>query len=169
MLLGGGDDRTASVADARIDDHHIHRVGREVAVGVGDGDGAVEHVVGLDRVADVHDLGIRIDAVDHALHRAHVVVTYAEIRGQGDDALNGRHESLSWSLNRGFRTLSCVSGNVNAATAAASPARSASCNPAAARTGWPAAARAGCWSRPWSSPRWSAGAPRSPATDRTTG
>ena len=72
---------------AWIDDDHVDGVGGEVAVRVGDGQRAVEDVVGLYGVADVVNLGKRVDIENDTPHGADEVIAGSEVRGEGDNAL----------------------------------------------------------------------------------
>ena len=43
-------------------------------VGLGDGDGAIENVKGMDGIVDIHHLRLRVYAINHTLDGADVVI-----------------------------------------------------------------------------------------------
>src|SRR6476646_782199 len=81
VLFGSDQDRAPLAAHSRIHHHDVDGVGRKVAIRLGDGEGAVEHVEGLHGVADVHQADVRIHVEDDALHGAHVMIVQSEIGG----------------------------------------------------------------------------------------
>ena len=81
MMLSDENDGAARRAYSGIDDDHVHGAGREVGIGLRDGQSAVEDVEGLDGVADVDDLGVGRNAEKDTFHRADEVVVESEVGG----------------------------------------------------------------------------------------
>ena len=57
----GHEDRAPRAAHAGIDDHQVNGAGREEAVTLGQGEGAVKDVVGIDLMADINQYGVGVD------------------------------------------------------------------------------------------------------------
>jgi len=99
---------TARGTDARIDDHDMDGSFGEIAVGLRDAECPIGNLEGLHVVRDVHDLGERMNAQDHALHGAGEMVGCSEVGGKSDDPLwqgvnlpdvsagKGRRSNLEW-------------------------------------------------------------------------
>src|SRR5208337_175387 len=62
-----------------------HGAGREVGVGLRDGQRAVQNIEGLDRVADVDDLRLGSDSENDAFHGADEMIVESEISSKSDD------------------------------------------------------------------------------------
>ena len=76
-----GQDRPPRRAYARINHYDMQGIRRIVAIGLRQGQSAIQQIVGVHRIADIHDLRRGVDIVDYALHGAYVVLGNAKIRG----------------------------------------------------------------------------------------
>src|SRR5712692_6956378 len=85
MPFGGDHDRAPRRPHTGIDNHKMHCAGREVGVGLGNGERAVQHIERLHRMADVHDLSLWGDVQDDALDSPHEVIVKSKISGQRND------------------------------------------------------------------------------------
>jgi hypothetical protein len=56
VLCGGDEDGPPRRAHAGVDDDQVHSVGREILVGLRDGNGAIEDIERLNGIADVDNL-----------------------------------------------------------------------------------------------------------------
>src|SRR5208337_1571092 len=99
VALAGQDDRPPRGAHAGIDDHHVHGAGREVRVGLRNGQRTIQNVEGLHSVADVDDLRLGGDFQDDPLHGADEMIVEYEISGESDDRV--AFQSVT-SLSRRF-------------------------------------------------------------------
>ncbi len=86
--LGGN--ATPRRSDAGIDDGQEHRAGRKVAIGRGELQRALEHVVGGDIMRDVDERRLGADAEDDAFHRAGVVIPGPEVAEERDHRAHGQ-------------------------------------------------------------------------------
>ena len=82
--------RPPRAADARIDDHHERRAGREVRRRRGEVAGRFGDVVRGDVVGEVDERGVGADRERRALHRPDVGIAGAEIREQRQDGARRR-------------------------------------------------------------------------------
>src|SRR5258707_6659948 len=78
-------DRPPCSTHARVDHNHVYGPGREVGIGLRDGERSIEHIEGLHRVADIDDRSIGRNIQDDSLHGANEVIVNPEISGQRDD------------------------------------------------------------------------------------
>jgi len=74
----------------------MQRAGGKITVGLGDGESAIEQIIGVDGITDVHNLHRRVDAVNDPLHRAYVMLGESEVGGESDQVI--RHGHVSFSL-----------------------------------------------------------------------
>ena len=72
-------------AHSGIDDHHVHRAARKIAVRLRDQECAFGERERAHFVGDVDDFGVGTDAQNDAFHHAGKVVRKAEIRGQSNN------------------------------------------------------------------------------------
>ncbi len=80
ILPGGlGHNRAAGSAHAGIDHHHVHGFFREKAIGLGQHESGLGHLVRRYLVTDINDLRGWAQAQDDAFHGAHEVVGEAKI------------------------------------------------------------------------------------------
>ena len=93
MARGGDQQGAARGAHAGIHHDDVRRVRRIVAIGLRQSQGGIQHIEGIHRVAQVHHVGLQVDAKDDAAHGAHEVIRDAEIRCQGDNVVC-RHSGL---------------------------------------------------------------------------
>src|SRR5204863_6914148 len=98
LLLRTGNDRTARAANTRVNYDQVHCSRRKIGVGLRQSKCAVENVKCLDRVADVHDLGIGNDLENDALHGANEMIVQPEVGGQSNDRTM-RHSASQVSLS----------------------------------------------------------------------
>ena len=87
MVAGCGQNRTASSADSWVHHHDMHRVLGEVAVGLGDGDGAVEKIKAVHAIGYVHDSGAWLDTANNPFHRTNIVLSRPEVGGKSNHPL----------------------------------------------------------------------------------
>src|SRR4030081_1611835 len=85
MAVARRNDRPPCSTHARVDHNHVYGPGREVGIGLRDAEPSIEHIKGLNRVADIDDRGIGRNIEDDALHGANEVIVNPEISGQCDD------------------------------------------------------------------------------------
>ena len=85
MALTAGNDGAARGADAGVHDDEVNRAGREIGIRLGNGQGAIEDVESLHRVADVNDFGLGNDTQNDAFDGADEMVAQPEVGSQGDD------------------------------------------------------------------------------------
>ena len=101
VTVAGQNDRAPRRSYSGIDDHHVHRAGREVGIGLRDGERAVQDVERLHGMADVDDLRVGRDLQDHALHGADEMIVESEIGGESDDrgACQSRYLVDAWKFS----------------------------------------------------------------------
>ncbi len=85
VALAAQDYRPPRRPHAWIDDHHVHGAGREVGVGLRNGQRAIQNVERLHRVADVDDLRLGRNLQDDPLHGTDEMIVESEVRGESDD------------------------------------------------------------------------------------
>src|ERR1035438_3296145 len=82
MALTGENDGPPRGSDSGVDDHHVHSAGREVGIGLGNRERAIENVEGLHRVADIDQLRLGSDLEDYSFHRADKMIVESKIRSK---------------------------------------------------------------------------------------
>src|SRR5690348_316167 len=85
MLISRHEYRAAWRSDAWVDYDHVHCLRRIVAIGLADGNCAVENIVRHHPMRDVNEHDLGIDVEDHAFHGADKVIVNAVVRGESDD------------------------------------------------------------------------------------
>ena len=97
MALAGQNHGPPRRPNSWVDDHHVHRAGREVRVGLRNGQRAVQNVERLHRMADVDDLRLGSNLQDDPLHGADEMIVESEISGESDDC-GACQSDTSWNL-----------------------------------------------------------------------
>ncbi len=85
ILIARGDDGPPSRPHSGINDDNMHGPVGKIGICLRDGERAIQHIESLHRVADIHDLRLRHDIQNDALHGANKMVVAAEVGGQCDD------------------------------------------------------------------------------------
>jgi len=90
--LAGGfhQDGPARCAHSGIDDHHVHRAAREIAVDRGELPRPGGDLLRRDRVRDIDHLRVRSDTGNDAFHHADKTVNPSKVSGEGNKI---RHRS----------------------------------------------------------------------------
>src|SRR6185437_11529491 len=86
VLLVGDQNGTPLRSHTRINNDEMNSIRRKIGRSVSDRQRAVKYVERRNGVADVHNLRLRVDAENHALHRADKMIVQTEVRSDGNQA-----------------------------------------------------------------------------------
>ena len=87
MLADGCQDGSPWPSHPGVDDDHVDCVLGEITVGLGDGNGSIQHIKRLHHIGDVHRGHRGINAIDHPLHCTNIVLGEAKIGGERHNPL----------------------------------------------------------------------------------
>ena len=83
--IAGHQDGAPSRPHARINHHQMHRARREVVIRLRNHQRAIQHIEGLDGMADIHDFSLGRNGENDAFDRPHEVIVEPKIGSQRDD------------------------------------------------------------------------------------
>ena len=77
----------------------MYSFSRKIRVRLGEGESAIHHVKRIDRMADIHDIGVRNDVKDYSLDGSDEVVIESKVSGQCNDRTMRQTVLTSAKLN----------------------------------------------------------------------